>query len=125
MGFRLEDSWNSGSSWKGLDGEFRKNPTDPSNHIGKLDQFLGKQRGSFYPDEENIFKAFEATPLDGIKVVIVSQDPYPKGQATGLAFAVPSRSVTRGRPHLPFCGCGHFSQVNRLLKAQGHDEIVW
>ena len=41
----------------------------------------------FYPSSSNIFKVFEM-PLEHIKVVILGQDPYPSGQATGLAFAV-------------------------------------
>ena len=46
-----------------------------------------------YPAPENIFKAFDSCPPDGVKVVIVGQDCYHrKGQATGLAFAVPADS---------------------------------
>ena len=37
----------------------------------------------------NIFAAFDATPFDQVKVVIVGQDPYHgPGQANGLAFSV-------------------------------------
>jgi len=42
----------------------------------------------FYPDTADIFKAFELTSLDDVKVVILGQDPYYDGKATGLAFAV-------------------------------------
>lgn len=43
-----------------------------------------------YPEKDNVFKAFELTPLDQIKVVILGQDPYHgAGQAQGLAFSVP------------------------------------
>lgn len=43
-----------------------------------------------YPPRELIFAAFERTPLDQARVVIVGQDPYHgPGQATGLAFSVP------------------------------------
>ena len=41
----------------------------------------------FYPATENIFRIF-AMPLDKIKVVIIGQDPYSKGEAIGKAFAV-------------------------------------
>lgn len=42
-----------------------------------------------YPSYENIFHAFEVTPLDKIKVVILGQDPYHEpNQAHGLAFSV-------------------------------------
>ena len=41
------------------------------------------------PKKENIFKAFELTPLENVKVVILGQDPYPtEGVARGLAFSV-------------------------------------
>ena len=37
-----------------------------------------------------IFKAFELTPVDKVKVVILGQDPYHgPGQAMGLSFSVP------------------------------------
>src|SRR5688572_19406287 len=41
----------------------------------------------FFPEVENIFRVF-SMPLEKIKVVILGQDPYSKGEATGLAFAV-------------------------------------
>lgn len=41
------------------------------------------------PSKENIYKAFELTPLNKVKVVIIGQDPYPtEGVATGLSFSV-------------------------------------
>lgn len=42
-----------------------------------------------YPAYENIFKAFELTPVENLKVVILGQDPYHEPeQAHGLAFSV-------------------------------------
>lgn len=42
-----------------------------------------------YPSPKNIFRAFELTPFDTVKVVILGQDPYHgEGQANGLSFAV-------------------------------------
>ena len=42
-----------------------------------------------YPPQEERFAAFEATPYDTLRVVIVGQDPYHgAGQAHGLAFSV-------------------------------------
>ncbi len=35
-----------------------------------------------------MFAAFKATPFEEVRVVILGQDPYFNGQATGLAFAV-------------------------------------
>lgn len=44
----------------------------------------------YLPAESDVFKAFELTPKDQLKVVWIGQDPYPnKKNATGLAFSVP------------------------------------
>ncbi len=43
-----------------------------------------------YPMAKQIFNAFNLTPFDKVKVVILGQDPYHgKGQAHGLSFSVP------------------------------------
>ncbi len=43
-----------------------------------------------YPPGSLIFNAFDKTPLDQLKVVILGQDPYHNpGQAHGLSFSVP------------------------------------
>lgn len=42
-----------------------------------------------YPDSEDIFNAFDFTPLSKVKTVILGQDPYHgPGQAHGLCFSV-------------------------------------
>ncbi|WP_075433735.1 uracil-DNA glycosylase [Buchnera aphidicola] len=42
-----------------------------------------------YPEQKMIFNAFLLTPLLGVKVVILGQDPYCRfGQAHGLSFSV-------------------------------------
>lgn len=42
-----------------------------------------------YPDRENIYQAFDLTPFEKVKVVILGQDPYHgPNQAHGLAFSV-------------------------------------
>lgn len=42
-----------------------------------------------FPPSEEIFTAFELTPLQEVKVVIIGQDPYHNvGQAHGLCFSV-------------------------------------
>ena len=44
-----------------------------------------------YPPAKEIFNAFNLTPFDKVKVVILGQDPYHgKGQAHGLSFSVPN-----------------------------------
>lgn len=56
-----------------------------------------KQGKTIYPPGSQIFHAFEATPFDKVKVVILGQDPYhgPR-QAHGLSF-----SVQKGVPPPP------------------------
>lgn len=45
----------------------------------------------YLPDGDNVLRAFQR-PLDGVKVLIVGQDPYPTpGHAVGLSFSVDSR----------------------------------
>ena len=42
-----------------------------------------------FPPADEIFTAFELTPLSEVKVVIIGQDPYHgDGQAHGLCFSV-------------------------------------
>jgi len=44
---------------------------------------------TIYPKPENVFNAFNKTPFDNVKVVIIGQDPYHNpGQAHGLCFSV-------------------------------------
>ncbi len=51
-----------------------------------------KQHGKvIYPAASLVFKAFELTPFDKVKVVILGQDPYHgPGEAMGLSFSVPT-----------------------------------
>jgi uracil-DNA glycosylase len=45
---------------------------------------------NIYPAWADIFRAFRATPIDKVKVIILWQDPYHgAGQAHGLSFSVP------------------------------------
>lgn len=45
---------------------------------------------TIYPQGKHIFNAFNLTPFDQVKVVILGQDPYHgEGEAHGLSFSVP------------------------------------
>lgn len=60
-------------------------------YFHNLQKFIEYEYSSYqcFPPKENIYKAFELTPLDKVKVVILGQDPYPtEGVAMGLAFSV-------------------------------------
>lgn len=73
-------------SWKAvLMEEFRK------PYFIKLKTFLVEERKKheIFPSGSNIFAAFNYTPFDQVKVVIIGQDPYHgAGQAHGLCFSV-------------------------------------
>jgi len=74
-------------SWKRVLGpEFEK------TYFADLTDFVRSayRTGPCYPPAKLIFNAFNRTPFDKVKVVILGQDPYHEpGQAQGLAFYVP------------------------------------
>jgi uracil-DNA glycosylase len=71
-------------SWKTVLGSELQKP-----YIKKLEEFLEREKGEFFPPKEEVFEAFKKTPFDKVKVVIVGQDPYHgEGQAHGLCFSV-------------------------------------
>jgi len=85
---KIEESWK-----KVLLPEFQK------PYFETLKNFLveEKKHHTVYPTGANIFAAFNTTPFDNVKVVILGQDPYHgAGQAHGLSF-----SVQEGVPHPP------------------------
>lgn len=78
------------NSWKQLlVDEFQK------PYFKDIKKFLLSERqhgNKIYPAGPNIFNAFNLTPFDQIKVVIIGQDPYHNpGQAHGLCFSVPDK----------------------------------
>lgn len=57
----------------------------------ELHNFLKREYATYtiYPDMYDIFQAFEWTPFEQVKVVILGQDPYHNpNQAHGLSFSV-------------------------------------
>ena len=75
------------SSWKGiLKDEFSKPYFQQAVLHIKTEKSQGKV---IYPPGPYIFNAFNTTPVDNVKVVILGQDPYHgPGQAHGLCFSV-------------------------------------
>lgn len=67
-------------------------PQFESQYFSDLKDFLVAERAEHtcYPPGSKIFAAFNSTPFDKVKVVILGQDPYhEEGQAMGLSFSVP------------------------------------
>ncbi len=63
-----------------------------SPSFSELKKFLVEEKKNYqiYPPGPLIFNAFNHTPFEHVKVVILGQDPYHgKGQAHGLCFSVP------------------------------------
>ena len=82
MNVKIEQSWK-----EALQEEFGK------PYFESLVRFLHHEKAAgktIYPPGPAIFRAFELTPADKVKVVILGQDPYHgAGQAMGLSFSVP------------------------------------
>lgn len=69
-------------------------------YFATLTKFVRQRYGEtqVYPSPSRIFAAFDATPFDSVKVVILGQDPYHgPGQAHGLCFRCPTVSLCRRR----------------------------
>lgn len=81
MNVSIESSW-----LEILKDEFEK------DYMKDIKSFLVKQieaGKTIYPNPKNIFKAFDKTPFDKVKVVILWQDPYHwPNQAQGFCFSV-------------------------------------
>lgn len=77
----IDPSW-----YEVLNDEFEK------PYFNELVNFLRSEKESgqtIYPPGSRIFAAFNLTPFDKVKVVIIGQDPYHgPGQANGLCFSV-------------------------------------
>ena len=76
----------TGSEWeKQLLSEFEK------KYFQKLNMFVTEayERNTCFPEQDQIFAAFNNCDFDDVKVVLIGQDPYHgKGQANGLCFSV-------------------------------------
>ncbi|WP_018628507.1 uracil-DNA glycosylase [Niabella aurantiaca] len=81
MEVAIEDSWK-----KELQDEFQKPYFESLAQHLKTEKQAGK---IIYPAGKNIFNAFNTTPFDQVKVLLLGQDPYHgAGQAHGLCFSV-------------------------------------
>ncbi|GAB3338010.1 uracil-DNA glycosylase [Marilutibacter aestuarii] len=75
------------ASWKARVGDYLLR-----DDMQALSAFLRERRAAgatIHPRGPQIFAAFDATPFDAVKVVVLGQDPYHgPGQAHGLCFSV-------------------------------------
>ncbi|HSI43060.1 MAG TPA: uracil-DNA glycosylase [Methylotenera sp.] len=76
-------------SWQAVLGDELHKP-----YMEALRTFLKQEKASgkvIYPPSPLIFNAFNHTPFEKVRVVIIGQDPYHgPGQAQGLSFSVPN-----------------------------------
>lgn len=77
------------ASWQAQIGEELQQP-----YMQALRAFLQQEKAAgktIFPPGPQIFNAFNQTPFDAVRVVILGQDPYHgPGQAHGLSFSVPN-----------------------------------
>ena len=74
-------------SWKEI---LKEDFLSPTFARVKENFLRAKAAGEVYPPNALIFNAFNLTPFNAVKVVILGQDPYHgAGQAMGLSFSVP------------------------------------
>lgn len=81
INLKLEDSWN-----QKIGDELNK------DYFKSLIKFLNNELDQgkvIYPHGCDIFNAFQSTPYNKVKAIIIGQDPYHgEGQAHGLCFSV-------------------------------------
>ena len=142
MDVKIEQSWK-----EALAGEFEK------PYFASLVTFLRNEKAAgkvIYPPGSQIFRAFDLTPVQNVKVVILGQDPYHgPGQAHGLSFSVPSgvpappslKNIFKeietdlgvrmsGHPNLESWACQGVLLLNAVLtvraaEAASHSRIGW
>ena len=77
------------ASWQAVIGDELNKP-----YMQSLRDFLRQEKAAgktIFPPSPLIFNAFNHTPFDKVRVVIIGQDPYHGvGQAHGLSFSVPN-----------------------------------
>lgn len=141
MSSHLNNSWD-----EKLESEFSK------DYFEDIRKFLRKEYGEYrvYPPMKEILSAFEYTPYEKVRAVILGQDPYHGyGQANGLCFSV--RKGVKCPPSLvniykaleydlgiPVSGCGDLTGwakegvllLNTVLTVregcpQSHSKIGW
>jgi len=78
--FKLCPEWTDFFFSKNVEKEL----VDVLSELSKLDN----DNKTYYPSSEDIFRCFYLTPFNKVNIVILGQDPYHNGSATGLCFDV-------------------------------------
>lgn len=90
--------------------------------VSNLIDIEEKKYGEYYPKKENLFKVFELTPLEKVKVVIVAEAPYPNSSANGLAF-----SVNKGE-NIPYNLKNIFTEIKNdynMFEEPSHGDLTY
>lgn len=80
------DEFELPASWQGVLAEETAKP-----YFHALTEFVAAQRAEHqvFPPAGEVFSALESTPYDGVKVLLLGQDPYhDDNQAHGMCFSV-------------------------------------
>lgn len=116
-GHRSNTAW-TGTPWPGV-----LDDVVASAQMQALRDFVASERtaGPIYPAPDDVFRAFELTPFQSVRVVLLGQDPYPNpGQAMGLSFSVP-RKVDR----LPRSLCNiHVAMALEGMESPSHGDLT-
>jgi uracil-DNA glycosylase len=100
------------SSWRAALADEFEQP-----YMGELSEFLRREKAQgkrIFPPGDQIFAAFEQTPVAAVRAVIIGQDPYHgPGQAHGLCFSV------RPGTDLPPSLRNIFQEINTDLSGSG------
>ena len=85
MSASLPEAWQEFLTAANVDPALWQVPLDKANQRRK--------NNTVFPPENLVFRAFELTPPEKVRIVILGQDPYhDDGQAEGLAFSVPGNT---------------------------------
>jgi uracil-DNA glycosylase len=73
-----------------LRGEFHK------PYMKDLSKFVqgARKEHAVFPNPADVFRAFRLTPFSQVKVVVLGQDPYHNGLASGLSFSTNNELIT-------------------------------
>lgn len=86
MYYGSSSAWTLPGTWASVLGDELE-----KSYFRDLIDFVTQERENHtvYPSEDDVFKAFERTPFEQVRVVLLGQDPYhDEGQANGLCFSV-------------------------------------